>query len=1224
MATTGGFGRLNKTFNEAVLGAIGYKQEGENWVIKDAGQSADKLALREELKRQNTLTNTQIDQLADQDNKARKDIMDLLKKEVPSAGDIDRLKDQFENHHKALKAQLNNLHEQQYEQFELALENSVFSLKERRDFLIQVKGAQQAQLVGLDNRAKYDQQRLDSLNLETMAEHRDQKFSAYVLNLAQEKEEAIGKYYRPSIFSTLKQLAGKAGPGYDEVGEVERERASGFSAAEDLKWDTDKQQWRAKKVWEEEQKKQATTVGVRKGGEREWGKDWVPLEEDADYLLNRKEIKLTDLPSAGIMKHIGPVKLLEKFTPLLDEPSLKIQLGQRVDENKKKGIPATDDAILCSVARATSPEQKIVVIQTLMHTARAKGWSSVEIGYDIPESLQNEAYLAARRVGYKDKDILVRGKPMLVDDELKAKGNSARALIEDAFPLQTPQPDSNINAVILKLTGTIPYDLNLNPTKFFTLTSEQQKQLFQKANIDQQATIIADCAFDQKLLDKPEREENYMNFVIPPQGITDTQKEILFKQLLDAVAVANKNPDRAFEIFNNKVPDPIKQGVFDRLEPETAAKLLMRLPLAQARTFFHNIHKPNMSPDKTVEALNKQIKILEAPGLPNEMIYHLYREIPRDLRENALKNLVTTPNGVGVASVIVAQLFLNGKPDWAIQRLLEMIENLPDPQKRNVIDKVYEALPKASRVRVWNNINFVDALLNYETEHPGSTSDIRAMYLARHSLVARHSLGFPGPEQLNSREKQSDAKIAEQIDLLTDAQADQQRAGAEFLYSRAGVDSTEIAAKLLQSASAVLAKQLFTLVGYARENSPQDQDRVRLNGIVNHLGPNVVGKVLVEWLNVREGVGGATRAAEQNAKAAAEKLVGLLYQRENYELLANVLQVCFNHGKMPRLPDALINPQDPAEIGELVKLLSHIKQPEFTKGLLGQKDGPSLVNILQAITNPEEKIKIFQHLPTDLDNNKQEAVYNEYSKNFTDDNLKQQRTFFAYLPLDKQQAYITNYLAQIMRANDPVRSPAAAANQAVACLNNAYLTVERRGELRNVLNNTEYQLIIDRASKPTAGFLKEYLVRTIDGGPLDAKFRDIVDLSKPKFQGAPQTQQERQDSYLYIVGEAVAMLNSNQQVSLLVGQALAIDPSAAVAVQASALVHLVNSGNQDGAKKLLAEIVKPTNGIIAPALATKITDLRAGLSESVSKALQQLIAAPPAPAAAPPAAQNQV
>jgi|GEM_PF-5036037 len=1209
MATTGGFGRLNETFTEAVADAIGRERQmvngKEQWVIKGIGDptQAPKVAVRTELEELNKPILKQIDQLADQDNKARKDIMDLLKKEVPSAGDIDRLKDQFENHHKALKAQLNNLHEQQYEQFELALENRVFSLKERRDFLIQVKGAQQAQLAGLDNRAKYDQQRLDSLDLETMTEHRDQKFSAYVLNLAQEKEEAIGKYYRPSIFSTLKQLAGKAGPGYDEVGEVERERASGFSAAEDLKWDTDKQQWRAKQVWEEEQKKQATTVGVRKGGEREWGEDWEPLEADADYLRNRKEIKLTDLPSAGIMKHRGPVKLLEKFTPLLDEPSLGIRLGQRVDENKKKGIPPTDDAILCSVAHATSPEQKIVVIQTILHAARAKGWPSVEIGYDIPESLQNEAYLAARRVGYKDKDILVRGKPMLVDDELKAKGNSARALIEDAFPPQTPQPDSNINAVILKLTGTIPYDLNLNPTKFFTLTSGQQEPLFQKANIDQQATIIADCAFNQKLLDE-NSPENYMNFIIPPQGITNTQKEILFKQLLDAVAVANKNPDCALEIFNNNVPNRIKQGVFDRLEPETAAKLLMRLPLVQARTRFHNIHKPNMLSDEAVKALNKQIKILEAPGLSNEMIYRLYREIPIDLRENALKNLVTTPNGAGVASVIVAQLFLDGKPKLAIQRLLEMIENLPDPQKRKVIDKVYEALPKDSRRSIYAHQTFARAISDYEKAHPGSTSDIRAMYLARHNL------GF-SQEQVNSREKLSDAQIAQQIDRLTSPQANDQREAAQFLYSKAGVDSTEIAAKLLQSAPVLLAGQLFTLVRYARENSPQDQ--VRLNGIVNNLGPNVVGKVLAGWLGIREGVDGASLEAARSANTVADRLVEILYQRENYELLANVLQVCFNHGKTPRLPpDALIDPQSPAEIGELAKLLSHIKKPEFTRALLGEKDGPSLVCILQAITNPEEKAKVFQHLSTE----KREEVYAEYSKNFTDDNLKQQRAFFAYLPPSKQQTYITNDLVQIMRGNNPAIIRSAAANQAIACLNNAHLTVERRGELRGVLGGAEYQLIIDLASKPTAGFLKDYLVLA-DGEALDAKFRDIVDLTKLKFHGADQA---LRDSYLYIVGEAIAMLNSNQQVSLLVAQAPKIDPSAGVAVQASALVHLVNSGNQDGAKKLLAEIVKPTNGIIAPELATKITDLRAGLSESVSKALQQLIAAPPAPAAAPAAA----
>lgn len=1186
MATIIELNELNKNFNKTIKDIL-INQELSN------ANDVESHALYKE-------SQEKIEALTDNYNEAVGLLQKYLKRTTQALDEtkVGEIKQRITTLRENFERNLEKIHCDQFDQFELALESlsAGSSAAKRNSALLQLEQAQRAHRAAIGDHMDKVQEHVNNLSNFEAKHH--QRLSAAMLFRAERSEKnpgrkskAIVRRYRPFGIGA-------------KTGDPERDYIKKFSPdAIELNGTTWELKDKKKKA-QEPTMAGATEVGVKKKKtlEEEW------FFADTDYLKGRDQLVFDDLPAAGAFKPLTSAVKAHHALGLTRAAPFIINLNAMVKEDKKKGILAAEGAVTCELPINPSREEVETIMGMLAHTYIAKGWHLGE-GVDLgvtPEQYRDEAYIACIRAGFRPDQLYVNGKRMSVSEKVRVEGDRERGKLEAAYQEKeqaeqekaekTDEGYIGIDEAVAQLARMV-HCTDLNPATFFALPDDQQKTLFAQGSTRQRAEIMADCAFN----DSPENIKNYMGIIRGPNPKLLTLQQA---DLLDYVAKFNL--DRLGTIFNELLEAEKKDVFFNLIKNdiETAAKLLMQQKPEDAKALFaesltqadkaekdrkddeaKNASKfdsfvQRFKKEGPPERFNLASRLLKQQHehLSESMIYHLYSELKESERHefvNQLAEKIDDATNRKILGIIVAQAFLDNKIGRVERILNRALKHAPSEEAKNqIMSAVYEALPSAARkeeveededqvgLQDMANVgagNFYQELHAYETRQSrdDETQPNKTPLSERYRQV--NGTETETEENRKVNERTIDANMRN----LLKNRSETQRSSINYCYQQPS--AVDIASALRRFFPAERrARQLeFLVVG-----AEKSEDKAKLAEIIKALGPFLAAKAVVGF---RDG---------QNTQVVIN-----IAKEIDHKFLAQVLSVCYSLGKPDLATECLqqlrrsqaqafsqddeLNEGDKTHLLLQKEMLPHLNQPTLIQALIAGLPGKALAELINHFSNDKvQQAKIFNALNGD----EKVALIKDPAPT-----VEQKARLFVSLDANKQQNCIETWL------ND---DNANAANQIIACWNLCQQS-ENSASLRTLQEelaaNDNYKTVISNSTKTSEAFLLHYLSSVATNQQQQSvgeRFQSIMDVQGRQFLN----NNNQKTAYYMTVGQTLAKLenkDARESLFMKMGQNQPV-PSRAVddpatQVRASAIIHLVAQDKAPEARALAESLAPPAS-----------------------------------------------
>lgn len=880
-----------------------------------------------------------------------------------------------------------------------------------------------------------------------------------------------------------------------------------------------------------------------------------------------------------------------------------------------------------------SGSQNEVRAALLVHTARARGWKSIELRR-MPKHLKDIAYLAARRAGFPHDAITYHGQKY--SDTLRKKGDTQRGVVTGAW--DTKQSSEVLTKLAL---NTQSLDPNLAPHRFFALDQEERLKRFKHkdTSFEQRAAILADGASNDI------QTQAYINKVSDAEGLhalSNFETFALVNQLssldmgraLEVLRLLRARPDDQVEVFKL-----LAQGCQGTEPTPTGTAILAAELIAadavQGRKLFNALELPKAQALVLQQAMLLPGAAVKIPTLFNELKKEKTDQAKKKVDQEklvleALGEITTEDNAKQTADLLLAvhnQEFVaakirpdedyEGKPeaveaiqDNTLNRFAKLANTIKDKAVLEAVRSEFINNLDETTKRRWAFMVYLDNRLN-PLEHFNYQAFLAAMEPVNAKQWLMEKYNYATEKQFQDALKSNTAFIGEGISAHRMKELE---AGKRLKIEVEDKASTESDQELIS-----LSSSLSDSESESELESKIKQDPISTAGSYLLLRNEDCAKALADLLvadgdeaflfEVLKALGPRKVAAIAGLKAADpifiaqvkgkpsvfEKLVNAYKTQpindETDAFLANLFTL--NPAPLGKVIDDMLKLGSDDAL--LMRMIQHINKPDMLKGMLQTLEAKHLVEIIKAMPNATQKEKIFLHIKDDKTKGEVFRLLD----------IAQQNMVFRSLSPNVQ----TEFLENLATSKKPENL-----NRVLRLVSASEFTGKE--DTFDTLKDTTKELLLTNATKPPAPFLEARL-KNAD----EKNFERIMDMDR--FRGQPPVFAEH---YLAAVVATLLVLPKDMCAKLFMHPCLdqKNSDSPGTTVRYGVLLGLIGSKKSLEATSLVNQLKGQNDQTAFDALKERIqTDTAGGKLGADGDALRTLVGLPKLPAPKPQLGQQR-
>lgn len=869
-----------------------------------------------------------------------------------------------------------------------------------------------------------------------------------------------------------------------------------------------------------------------------------------------------------------------------------------------------------------SGSQNEVRAALLVHTARARGWKSIELRR-MPKHLKDVAYLAARRAGFPHDAITYHGQKY--SDTLRKKGDTQRGVVTGAW--DTKQSSEVLTKLAL---NTQSLDPNLAPHRFFALDRVDRLKHFKHkdTSFEQRAAILADGASNdiqtEAYINKAGDAEDLhalSNFEI--FALVNQLSSLDMGRALEVLQVLRTTrPNDQVEVFKL-----LAQGC-QQTEPTPTGTAILAAELiavdpVQGRKLFNALELPKAQALVLQQAMLLPGAAVKIPALFNELKKEKTDQAKKKVDQEklvleALGEITTADNAKQTADLLLAvhnQEFVDakikpndyeGKPeaieaiqDNTLNRFAKLANTIKDKAVLEAVRSEFINNLDETTKRRWAFMVYLDNRLN-PLEHFNYQAFLAAMEPVNAKQWLMEKYNYATDKQFQDALKSNTAFIGEGISAhrMDELAAGMKKPlpvkpGAEVeMIAKPKKDPISTAGSYLPLTHQACATKLVDLA--------QQGDGDFLFEVLKALGPREVVAIAGLAADPISGLKPADpifMQPNQGSPSVFEKLVNAYKTQpaddETDEFLADLLTVGVLNGELKKFTDDMLDRQNPGSEALLKRVIRHVNSPAVLKIMLNNLDKNYLVEIIKAMPNATQKEKIFLHI-------KDEATKGDV---FWLLEIAQQNMVFRSLS-EKAQKGILENLANLKKPED--------FNRVLRLVSASEFTGAK--DTFDKLEPDTQTLLLRNATKPPAPFLEARL-KNAD----EKNFERIMDMDR--FRGQPPVFTEH---YLAAVVATLLVLPKDMCAKLFMHPRLGDKGPDGTTVRYGVLLGLIGSKKSLEATSLVNQLKSRGDQTEFEALKGRIqTDTASGKLGADGDALRTLVGLPKLPAPKPQPGQQQ-